>query len=116
MKAYLYLAKRNKKGTMLIARLNTSREMVSRIENTKTLNLPSELEDKISKIVDKNKMAWELWIETAETYEQLKIALRKRGYTNIAMHPVPMINDMMPNLEGKKISQPPKSMIRRGKR
>jgi hypothetical protein len=115
MKAYLYLAKRNKKGTKLIARFNTSKEVASRIENIAILNLPSELENKIKKIVEQNKMSWELWVETANSYELLKESLRKRGYTDISIHPVPMIMDIMPTLNAKKISKPPKSMIQRGK-
>lgn len=117
MKAYLYLAKRNKKGTKLLARLEVPNAIISRIEDIKTLNLHPNLESKIDEVIKANKIHWELWIETADSYEKLKKELNKRGYSEIAIHPVPMFNNILPltpNLN--KIKKPPKSMIQRGKR
>ena len=114
MRTYIYLAKRNKKGTKLLARLESTNQMLSRIEDIKILNLPSELESKISRVAEKNKMGWEIWIESADSYENLKKSLIKRGYSEIAIHPVPMFNDILPTIEKKNISKPPKPMIQRG--
>ena len=116
MKAYLYLAKRNKKGTKLLARLEVPKPLASRVEDIKNIRLHPELESKIDKVVQKNKMHWELWIETAESYQKLKDALIKRGYSEISMHPVPMFNDVLPSSTNtNKIPTPPKTMIQRGK-
>ena len=68
MKAYLYLARRNKKGTKLLARLEIPSAIISRIEDIKILNLNPNLESKIDEVVKKNKIHWELWIETADSY------------------------------------------------
>ena len=116
MKAYLYLAKRNKKGTKLLARLEIPGAITSRVEDVKTLNLHPNLESKIDGVVKTNKIHWELWIETADSYEKLKKELNKRGYSEIAIHPVPMFNEILPlatNLN--KLSKPLKSMIQKGK-
>ena len=116
MKAYLYIAKRNKKGTKLLARLEVPKPLISRVGDIKNLRLHPELENKIDKVVQKNKMYWELWIETAESYQKLKDALVKRGYSEISMHPVPMFNDVLPSpVSTNRILKQPKTMIQRGK-
>jgi hypothetical protein len=115
MKAYIYLAKRNKKGTRLLARLQVPNPLATRVDDVKNLNLHPELEKKIDNEVKENKIYWELWIETAESYQKLKETLVKRGYSNIALHPVPMFNDILPLPVIPKLPKSPKSMIQRGK-
>ncbi len=116
-KTYLYLGRRDKQGAKLVARFQSEAEVVSRITNVKLLNLPITWEKKIEQIAYKNRMNWELWIETVPTYEELKKRLRKRGYTDISMNPVPMLNEFQPNtLNDKSLQKPKKTMLGRGKK
>ena len=113
-KAYLYLAKRDKRGAKLVARFQSSVELNSRITNLKSLNLPVAIEKQLEEIAYTNRMDWELWIETVDSYENLRNHLYKRGYSNISINPIPMLNEFRPVSE-KGLEKPPKTMLPRGK-
>lgn len=116
--AYLYLAKRDKKGIKLIIRLYSPKELVSRIVDVKFLGLPRDLEKNIEKIVQDNKMDWELWLATVNSYDELKKLLRKRGYSRIPTNSIPQIVEVgnFKNINSNKLPGIPKTMINRGKR
>ena len=113
-KAYLYLARRDKKGAKLVASFQSEAELVTRVPNIKSLNLPAKLEKQIEKIAYDNRMEWELWIETVDSYESLKKNLYKRGYSDLSTNPIPMILSFTP-LDDKQLEKPPKTMLRRAK-
>lgn len=115
-KAYLYLARRDKKGAKLVANVKSNIEIATRVPDVKTLNLPPEIEKNVEKIVYENRMEWELWIETVDTYKELKDKLYKRGYSQVSVSPIPMLafaNSKPVN--DKKLEKPPKTMLQRGK-
>lgn len=115
---YLYLGRRDKRGAKLVARFKSEVELITRVTNVKSLNLPTNLEKQIEQIAYENRKDWELWIETVSTYETLKKKLYKRGYSNVSMNPVPMIHEFssMKTVNDKNLKKPPKTMVLRGKR
>lgn len=83
MRIYIYLAARNKRGIKLLTTLPGDYYPATKIENIKELNLPIDLESKISQIAYVNRMKHELWIQSAKDYEDLKQNLRSKGYTKV---------------------------------
>lgn len=85
-KIYIYLANRSKNGIKLLANITSSQVvMPTRIKDVSSLGLNSELEFKINSILEKEKMNWELFLESAASYKDLKISLKNRGYFNLPM-------------------------------
>jgi hypothetical protein len=85
-KIYIYLANRSKNGIKLLANITLSQVvMPTRIKDVSSLGLNSELEFKINSILEKEKMNWELFLESAASYKDLKISLKNRGYFNLPM-------------------------------
>lgn len=85
-KIYIYLANRSKNGIKLLANITSSQVvMPTRIKDVSSLGLNSELEFKINSILEKEKMNWELFLESADSYKDLKTSLKNRGYFNLPM-------------------------------
>ena len=115
---YLYLGRRDERGAKLVARFKSEVELITRVTNVKSLNLPANLEKQIEQIAYENRKDWELWIETVDTYEDLKKKLYKRGYSKVSMNPVPMVHEfsVMKTVNDKNLRKPPKTMLPRGRR
>jgi len=119
MKVFLYLAKRDKTGIKVLAHLKSNKKLFGRVTNLNNLNLPQAWESRVEDIVHKNRMLWELWVETADSYKALKKAMLSRGYTALPSHSMPIIrginasDDILPN--NRNNFQPSKTMIRKGK-
>lgn len=47
-------------------------------------------EMEINKIINKNSMLYEPWMQTAENYQELKQKLQEKGYTNIPSGEIPL--------------------------
>jgi hypothetical protein len=113
---FLYLARRDKTGIQVMARVSGRDIAPTRVENIDALMLPFEWESELKELVHQQRMNWELWAEAAENYEVLKKALRVRGYSNLPMSEqiklsssnitTPVINGN--NLKSKSV------MVRRG--
>lgn len=58
----------------------------TRVKDIESLNLPAYLERRISKQAHKERMLWELWIESAGSFAELRKNLKKRGYKNLPLH------------------------------
>lgn len=81
---YLYLGKRNKKSIKILAALNNPGQIApTRVMDVKSLNLSKNLENKIIKQSNQDKMEWELWIESATNFSELRDSLKKRGYKEL---------------------------------
>jgi hypothetical protein len=82
------------------------------------LNLPQAWESRIKAIIHRNRMLWEPWIETVETYEKLKESMKRRGYTNLPTYSMPAVTEIEASNEVKNTRKlsPPKTMIRKGKK
>lgn len=77
---YLYLTSRDKKKVDIIT-LFEGTCPTTRLPDIKGLQLPWQWEFEINYVIN-NYPNTELWIASAESYEQFQIALRKQGYLN----------------------------------
>ena len=114
MKSYLYLASRNKKGIKLVATLETSKFICSRITSVADLSLPLSWRKQIEQIIYENRMLYEPWLETADNFQELKTRLEKKGYTVLSTtRPLLNLKDAPPvNIRSCNVV---KSMIRKPK-
>ena len=85
-KLYLYLARRDKKGLRVISVFDGPETPPVRLQDVSLLHLPRHMEADISRAIHENRMYWEPWLETAESYEALKRSVRARGYTSVPIH------------------------------
>lgn len=84
---YIYLAKRDKIGIKIIIGLKSKQKIyATKISDLRTLNLKSDVHNLIEKEFLKNKMNYDLYAESANSFNDLKSSLRKRGYKNLPMH------------------------------
>lgn len=116
MKIFLYLARRDKKGFRLLSMFTGPACATSRLTNHKSLNLPLEIENKILTEIKDNRMMWEPWVESAESFTHLREALKSRGYSNLPIHPgVAHINLDHFNVQHKIVlhGEKKKTMLRR---
>lgn len=67
---------------------------VSRIDDARQLQLKPEWETKVAKIMYENRMEWELWVEHAENYKDLRRKLNLRGITGVPSSFNFMMDDM----------------------
>lgn len=88
---WIYLARRDKKGIKLVVTLQARAVLPSRLPNPADLRLPYGISQKIEKIVKENKMLWELWMESADNFSDLRESLKKRGYTELPVVNQPLI-------------------------
>ena len=85
-KLYIYLANRNKDGIKILNTSSCSTKYNStKINDIYKIGLESSLEEKISNYYNKFKMNWDLIIESADSYKDLKDSLKKRGYFNLPL-------------------------------
>lgn len=83
---YLYLARLDKKGIKAICSFAYPNKVYpTRINDPKELNMRPEVSTKISKEANENRMQYELYAESASSFDELKKSLRDRGYSNLPM-------------------------------
>lgn len=82
---YIYLGRRDKSGVRVLARVRGHEILPTRVNNLEDLRLPPDWTSQLNELVHENRMLWELWAETAKSYEELKDSLRTRGYTNVPL-------------------------------
>lgn len=82
---YLYLTKRDKTGVRIITKFQGGKQTPIRLTNDylNKLQLPSILNVEISQIISDNKMLWEPWIQSVETFDDFVTNLKNSGYKNI---------------------------------
>ena len=85
---YLYLGRRDKKGVRILAKFQGTPQMATRIDNLAAL-IPPGLSGPLNQIIYDSRMMWEPWIESADSYSDLRDALKTRGYSNIPVNPQP---------------------------
>ena len=77
---YLYLQKRNKNEIKIISTISTSAEITARkIDDISKIGFKSKDVSGINEIIEKYKLDWEVWAESANNYTQLKTNLKKSG-------------------------------------
>lgn len=89
---YIYFARRDKSSVKILIVAKGKEILASRLENPETLNLPSNMTDQLVQLIYDNRMLWETWIESADTFEDLRAALKDRGYSNIPLSSQPQIS------------------------
>lgn len=89
---YIYLGKRDKSAVKILVIARGKPVAVSRLENPEILNLPSTMNDELIQTIYDNRMLWEPWVESADTFEDLRAALKDRGYGNIPLSSQPQIS------------------------
>lgn len=80
----MYLTKRDKTGVRFLSQFKGQEDIpVVRVKDLNVLNLPDTYTQKLSEIIYDSRMQWEPWIESAESFDEVKKKIKKRGYTNI---------------------------------
>ncbi|MCK9459699.1 MAG: hypothetical protein M0R80_08675 [Proteobacteria bacterium] len=85
-KIYLYLGKRDKKGIKVLTVFPGKELSRAKVDNIKSLHLPPDIELALQKTIQEHRFLWEIWIEEAADFNDLKTKLEKRGYRNIPIH------------------------------
>jgi hypothetical protein len=89
-KIYLYLARRDKKGVRVLGVFKGNEISLVRNPDLNSMSLPAVMANEIKREVHDNRMLWELWAESVESYEVLKKNLKNRGYSNMPIHSSPI--------------------------
>ena len=55
----------------------------TRISSIDGMNIPTELGNDIQSTIEKNRMLFEPWVESASNFQELKESLKSRGYKNL---------------------------------
>ena len=112
-KIYLYLMKRDKKTIKVLKILNGPTCSPKKVSDVSVLGLNEDTLKNLSDIIEEHKMLWEVWIESAADFQELKNKLKKRGIKNVPMSAAP-VEKKKEALVDKKIIKKP-SMLKRKK-
>lgn len=115
---YVYLARRDRKGVKILASFDHS----STVHPTKVdlkdisgLGMDPGVNSVVAKEAFDNRMHYELYLETADSFEGLRSSLAGRGYSRIPSHKIsPVINRGA--LNGRLLVTDRATMIKRGSR
>ena len=118
-KLFLYLARRDKSSVRLLATFPGKTFPATKVKNLDELDISASIKKEMQKEVKDNRMLWQLWIEGASSFAELRGELLKRGYKN-----VPMFGDgkyFEATLSSARAHRPslsnlisPKTMLRKG--
>lgn len=108
---WLYLARRDRTSVRLLASFPGAEQPAVRVNDLATLGLPGPARDFVGRAVSDDKMYWELWAESAPSYQALQKSLRSRGYSNVPMSGQPEYLKPI-GIRPVKLSRP-KTMLRR---
>lgn len=100
MRMYLYLGRRDKKGVQVVTVLDGPKLPPTRLIDLGALKLPSGMSEAVAQIIHDNRMFYEPWIESASSYQELRVALTKRGYCDLNLSSRPVY-------EGTSLYSPP---------
>lgn len=83
---YIYLARLDKKGIKVVSGFNfKGKAYATRVEDISTLGLSPQVSALVSKEAYENRMNYELFVESAESFDDLKLSLSNRGYSNLPL-------------------------------
>lgn len=80
---YLYLAGRNRRGMKVLAAMQGPDTPPRRVTDLTDLNLTPGQTAEVRMAVEKHKMGWELWVESAKDNRALMKSLTDRGYEQV---------------------------------
>lgn len=113
-KIFVYLAKRDKKEIKVLGILNNNKKCHPtkiKIEKINEINLPNEIINSIKEEYKKNKLIWEIYLESSDSYEELKKSLIRRGYKNLPLHQITL--NIIKSQINEKIFEENKTMLRK---
>ena len=90
MKHFLYLCKRDKKGTILLLSLNGSQIPKTFLYDFENLGLPEDIKSKCENYYNPLRLSWQIIIESANSFNDIKKRLHKNGYQNIQIDNSPL--------------------------
>ena len=79
-KLYLYLARRDKRAIKILTTFRGHAVPPTRVQDIRQLGLPREMANKLNQIIQDDRLLWEPWVESAESFDQLRTSLSNRGY------------------------------------
>ena len=109
---YLYLARRDKTDVRVIAVLNGA-PRTGRVTNVNDLSLSTEVLALVNQAIYDNRMYWEPWIDTANSYRDLRDKLFSRGFKNLPLSSSPIIPVMNGSNYADTSSMPKKEIMMR---
>lgn len=86
---YIYLARRDRSSVRFIGGFPYESKVYPtrvRPEEVISLNMSPQTTSMVSKEANDNRMEYELYMETASSFEELKFSLSKRGYAHLPSH------------------------------
>lgn len=87
---YLYLARRDKKGCKVIMVLQGLTTPPTRVTDVNSLRLGPDVLSELTDIIHEHRMEWEPWVESANSYEELRQKLVTRGYSQLPLKATPL--------------------------
>ena len=72
--------------------LQSESVITSKLTDLEDLNLPITWQRRISQIIHDNRMLYEPWVETANNFNELSSRLKGRGYSNVPMGAIPLLD------------------------
>ena len=91
-KVWVYLTKRDRKGIRFLSQFKGI-EVISptRMTEFDNLGLPASYVQQLDEVIYESRLLWESWIESAESFDEITIKLKKRGYSNLPISFIPEI-------------------------
>jgi hypothetical protein len=91
-KVWIYLTRRDKSGVRFLSQFRGKEEVSpTRLKEVANLNLPPANTQKLTEIVYESRLEWEPWIESADSFDNIKDKIKKRGYTNLPISFIPEV-------------------------
>lgn len=91
MSLFIYLIRRDRKEIKIITTLKGGNCVPRRLNDLKPLKLPKAVHDAIEKNMEANKMLWEVWIESANSVQDLSVSVKNRGIQGFPLKPQPLV-------------------------
>lgn len=88
---YIYLAKKDKKSIKPIASFRSNIQCFPtqiKLEDLDKSQLPPNIKETILFEINKNKLIYDVYIESSSSYDELRESLLKRGYKNIPLQQI----------------------------
>jgi hypothetical protein len=80
---WLYLARRDKSEVKVLTVLQGEEQSPARVGDLALFQLPTTWHVELNQQIYDSRMLWEPWVESAETFVDLRKSLKSRGYSGI---------------------------------
>jgi len=88
---FIYLARRDKKGIKTLFNFPYKTKIYpTKVSNIENFQFNNEIKNSLYVEVDRNKSLYELYIESANSFNELKKSLKQRGYKNLPLQQINM--------------------------